>query len=1154
MKKQSPSGGEARGRNRFSVRVLSLATGLLAMSGFAAGIAAQPASAASPNVATGLAYTPLASPVRIVDTRPGANDPATYAGRTLASGASIVIDIPGVPSNTGAVVGQLTAIAPTLPGYLNASPTGTGSSGTANVLFTGNQTVGNLVTVGTGTDSSTGAPSVTITNGPSGNTNFAFDLYGYYAPQTASSGDAYVPLTPARIEDTRIQGGTLGAGSILTVPTAGAGGIPANANAAVLNVAVTNTTASSYIQCYGTGSPPSGATPTVNQNWVAGETLSTQVIVPIGSGGSVTCKNAAGSTDLVVDADGYMTAPGTSTGGSFLFPLSTPIRLDDTRPSAIPAGFVLDVAVAGTNGVPSNATAGVLNLTDIAQGPNYMTFYPNGAAVPLAANVNYTQFDTSSTLSNASYATVGTGGIVELFNSTSPANAVVDMDGYFAPASTPVTTGSVTAITPTSGPVGTVVTPTVQNPSGVTSLSVSGCGLTNQALSASSTPAYSFTIPTGQSPGTCELVFTATGTSGTVTTDPAFTITGSTTGGTGTVTAINPTSGPAGSNVVATVTNPNAVTAEAVSGCGLTNQNVTKSGPTSTFSFQIPSTTATGPCTLTFVSNNNDGSPSQTSTATFTVTAGPAQTSPLTTSAPDLVSASVLVNGNGTTTPSVVQYLFDKPVTCAPAAGGPPGAFANFELMTANTGANTNTQGNFANNCTGTPGNTDGVNVTFPPAAIALSYPLAVVQNTPAGEAPGSGAVTGTQPGNGNGLPNPLGAVALNGSTAPGGTTPGLTASPQLMSVTPINSSTAVFTFNQGIAACNNVGTGAGGATFSGFQFWQISGAPTFDAGVGTTTAGTCIATGNPQVTVTFGTGGTGPFGESAGAGLVTSAARFGVLPGAVTAASNPSRNPSGAVPGPQGSLGGSNTEGWTGAPLLTTVAQTANPNVYNYTFDTGVSGSTANLGAGDFELYAANYSAGVAPAAALGATLFTGTAAIQNGPDTIAVTFAIPSNQQGNITLGAYEYQGCAQGLGGAFCPAADATNAITTNTGSEPITLITGSNVGATFGPDLVSVAVSGPNTIQYTFDKAFAAAPASADFFVIPSSGIANFGVGATALTNGGTTVTVTFASAAVVTGGQGAGVVDALAAENGVAANAGTGLSGGFPNAPGDLTLG
>ncbi|MGH9919240.1 MAG: hypothetical protein ACRD6W_10300, partial [Nitrososphaerales archaeon] len=166
------------------------------------------------------------------------------------------------------------------------------------------------------------------------------------------------------------------------------------------------------------------------------------VVLGVGEGGTITCKNAAGNTDIVVDAEGYFSPPGTA--GALFNALSTPERLLDTRGSggAVAAGQSASVTVGGANNIPSNATAGVLNITDIATGPNYLTAFPAGSSAPTAANVNFSPGDPSMTLSNDAYATTGTDGAVDILTATSTANVVVDAFGYFSPSATSTATGN----------------------------------------------------------------------------------------------------------------------------------------------------------------------------------------------------------------------------------------------------------------------------------------------------------------------------------------------------------------------------------------------------------------------------------------------------------------------------------------------------------------------------------------------------------------------------------------------------------------------------------------------------------------------------------------------------------------------------------------
>ena len=464
-------------RHRFSVKATTFLVSLLTTAGFAAGFAVAPASAATAHAlaTTNLGYTPLTSPVRIADTRSGATSPATYAGKTLAQGTSLTVDIPataGVPSNAGAVVVNVAAIAPAAAGFLAVYPGGSSNPGTANVVFSAGQNVDNLVTVGLGPDAATGAAqSFTVYDGPSsngGNVDFAADLEGYYAPQTSSSGAAFVGLTPARIFDSRASSGpTLTNGGSDNVPVTGVGGVPANASAVVLNLAVTNATSSSFVYAYPTGSAPT--TPVANQNFLAGETLSSKVIVGVGTGGAITVANHAGNVDIVADVDGYFTPAGAS--GSLFNALATPMRLTDTRPSTLAGGSSTAATVSGVG-----ATAGVLNVTDIYEatsGGNYLTVYPTGTNAPLAADVNFSTGDTYNIVANASYALTGPSSSVSILNgpaSAGPAAVVVDEFGYFAPqAAAPAYT-----VTPSSASTVPVSSGSPSNNAGVVTYSASG--------------------------------------------------------------------------------------------------------------------------------------------------------------------------------------------------------------------------------------------------------------------------------------------------------------------------------------------------------------------------------------------------------------------------------------------------------------------------------------------------------------------------------------------------------------------------------------------------------------------------------------------------------------------------------------------------------
>jgi len=79
--------------------------------------------------------------------------------------------------------------------------------------------------------------------------------------------------------------------------------------------------------------------------------------------------------------------------------------------------------------------------------------------------------------------------------------------------------GGQATLASSSVPQGGSVSGTVQNPSSVQSLSVSGCGFGNQAVAINAQGQFSFNLPAGQATGSCTLTFTIQRTDGTSTTE-----------------------------------------------------------------------------------------------------------------------------------------------------------------------------------------------------------------------------------------------------------------------------------------------------------------------------------------------------------------------------------------------------------------------------------------------------------------------------------------------------------------------------------------------------------------------------------------------------------------------------------------------------------
>ena len=248
---------------------------------------------------------------------------------------------------------------------------------------------------------------------------------------------AVLPLTPARLADTTdgwvaadglFEGdGMVAAGGTLTVDVAGRAGVPADAEAAVLNVTIADATGVGYATVY-----PCGAdVPTSSLNYTRGSTVANEVIAQLAADGTVCVFTHAGAR-VVVDVSGYVPK------GSGYTPV-TPYRLADTTASWVAAdelftgtgpvlgGRQIQVPVAGRAGVPTDALAAVLNVTiaDPAAG-GYATVYPCSPEV----GTSTLNFRPGETVANEVVAKISEGGTVCVFTYAT-ARVVVDVVGYF---------------------------------------------------------------------------------------------------------------------------------------------------------------------------------------------------------------------------------------------------------------------------------------------------------------------------------------------------------------------------------------------------------------------------------------------------------------------------------------------------------------------------------------------------------------------------------------------------------------------------------------------------------------------------------------------------------------------------------------------------
>lgn len=310
------------------------------------------------------------SPMRLLDTRAGTTtiDGQFQGGGAIASGTQLDLTVLGRNSNAipmsgvAAVVINFTATNTTAAGFATVWPTGaTRPNPASNINFVTGQTLSNLVMVAPGTG---GKVSIFVNK----QSDMVADIVGYFTTPLPLVPGTFVPVTPARLLDTRtgattIDGQYAGAGALAAsggsvdlavlgrgnvVPSSGVGAV-------ALNVTVTGPTAGGFITGWDTGSTQPTA---MDLNFATGSTLASLSILKVGANGKVSfANNSGGQTQLVVDVVGW-------------FPATTPAP-------TLTSGYTIDydnygVVLYGTNFNASTYVA----VRSTTSGPIIGTFLP----------------------------------------------------------------------------------------------------------------------------------------------------------------------------------------------------------------------------------------------------------------------------------------------------------------------------------------------------------------------------------------------------------------------------------------------------------------------------------------------------------------------------------------------------------------------------------------------------------------------------------------------------------------------------------------------------------------------------------------------------------------------------------------------------------
>jgi hypothetical protein len=300
-------------------------------------------------------FEPLASPQRLLDSRPGevTADGAGQAIGALTAGSITRLDVSdraGIPGDADAVVLNLTVTEPQAIGFATVFPCGQPVPNASSLNYQAGQTVANAVVAKLGT----GGDVCIFTLATA---HYIVDVSGYFPAGTFESLSA-----PQRLLDTRPGAstadgqfagtGVVGAGTAMRLRVAGRVGVPANATAAVLNITATEPQAPGFATIFPRGTDRPIAS---NLNFNTGQTVANAVVTKIGAEGDI-CLFSLASSHYVVDVTGYLVGDAPPTAGR-----SCPAPV--VPPPAVPA------AVAPTL-PPATVALGPVQFIEDFQTPN----------------------------------------------------------------------------------------------------------------------------------------------------------------------------------------------------------------------------------------------------------------------------------------------------------------------------------------------------------------------------------------------------------------------------------------------------------------------------------------------------------------------------------------------------------------------------------------------------------------------------------------------------------------------------------------------------------------------------------------------------------------------------------------------------------------
>jgi hypothetical protein len=255
------------------------------------------------------------------------------------------------------------------------------------------------------------------------------------------TGGVFVPASGRALDTLNGTGGyttPMPANTWRTVKITGLAGIPddGSVGAVSLNATVNRTT--DYGTLFARPDADTSRTMMMIYNGAQGEYVSNSAVVAVGADGTIQVQTETAAR-LILDVQGYYTTSTDGTAAGGFVPVAGK-RIVDTRsglgaPKALLApGKSVDIQVAGSNGVPVGASGAVVNLLPIntTSSDGYLTPYATGATRP----TNALHYAPSVNTSIQAQVPLSSDGKMTIYNGSSTANLVIDLQGYFTAAGT----------------------------------------------------------------------------------------------------------------------------------------------------------------------------------------------------------------------------------------------------------------------------------------------------------------------------------------------------------------------------------------------------------------------------------------------------------------------------------------------------------------------------------------------------------------------------------------------------------------------------------------------------------------------------------------------------------------------------------------------